>query len=637
MYYVNFLDFNSLLKILKIKKTKKIKKIYYLHISKNFLFKKILNLIPNCKFLFLNVELRHSEELQSSWIETKLKKTEYIKFKKYIDKKINSNDIENFKNYLVKYFLSEFDKINNNDFKKIIIFLNKVKFHKKKNNIKNELVFLNNNIWIDFYDEYSKSLNLNILNIINNKFTFTNLYVVSKKIFKEMINYLINFNIEKKNKSSFDKQFIRVGFENLGEINFENDYHNSDLFFNFNKLINNRNIAVEYVNKKEKNEIINHGMKPYKIYFNSFIREIPKYIFFNNLTKYENSRINILHKNYKNEINLWSNIFSKNNIKIYLSWNKFNSKHIPIYEALNKLDSTLAIWERSFEGVPSPELTTISDILFKTGKINLLNDDLNNNKNKFKIIVGFLRDYNIKKSKIVAEKIKNQLYSHGAKKIISLFDQNSSDNFMHKNQSDFYIYFLNLILKNKDYALVIKPKKSKTIFSRFGNEFKEIYNEALKTNRIYLFNSSGKSQSNVSINTAALCSDLCVHSNLYAGTASIECALSGIPTILLDRENDKENILNNMELNNVIFKNINDLEVNINEFLLNKKFYILGDWSKEFDNMDPFRDGKGHKRLNWFLNQMLTGYEKGLSKEEILYLTSKEYAILWGKDKVINK
>ena len=97
MYYVNFLDFNSLLKILKIKKTKKIKKIYYLHISKRFLFKKILNLIPNCKFLFLNVELRHSEELQSSWIETKLKKTEYIKFKKYIDKKINSNDIENFK------------------------------------------------------------------------------------------------------------------------------------------------------------------------------------------------------------------------------------------------------------------------------------------------------------------------------------------------------------------------------------------------------------------------------------------------------------------------------------------------------------------------------------------------------------
>ena len=201
-------------------------------------------------------------------------------------------------------------------------------------------------------------------------------------------------------------------------------------------------------------------MKPYKIYYNSFIKEIPKYIFFNNLTKYENSRINILHKNYKNEINLWSNI-SQNNIKIYLSWNKFNSKHIPIYEALNKLDSTLAIWERSFEGVPSPELTTISDILFKTGKINLLNDDLNNNKNKFKIIVGFLRDYNIKKSKIVAEKIKNQLYSHGAKKIISLFDQNSSDNFMHKNQSDFYIYFLNLILKNKDYALVIKPKKSK--------------------------------------------------------------------------------------------------------------------------------------------------------------------------------
>ena len=30
-----------------------------------------------------------------------------------------------------------------------------------------------------------------------------------------------------------------------------------------------------------------------------------------------------------------------------------------------------------------------------------------------------------------------------------------------------------------------------------------------------------------------------------------------------------------MELNNVIFKNINDLEVNINEFLLNKKFNIF--------------------------------------------------------------
>ena len=635
MYYVNFLDFYSLLKILKLKKTNKQKKIYYLHISKNFLLKKIISLLPNYKFLFLDVELRNSEEIQSSWIETKYKKSEFIKFKKYIDQNIYIKGIENFKNYLLKNLLSEFDNTNYNDFKKIIIFLNKINFHKKKYNIKNELVIINNNIWNDFYNKYSKSIDLNIINIRINKISFTNLYIYSKTIFKNIIKFLISFNMVSQNKSSFDKKYIRIGFETLGEINFEKNYFNSDFFFNFDKLINNSNIAVEYINKKEKIEILNNGMKPYRIFLNSFNRKIPKYLYFNNLTKYENLNINKLHNKYNNEVNLWSNIFIKNNIKIYLSWNKFNPKHISIYESLQKLDSTLAIWERSFEGVPSPELTTISDILFKTGNINLLNDDLNYNKNTYKIIIGFLRDYNQNKSKIVAEMIKKNLYSHGAKKIISIFDQNSSDDFMHKNQSDFYIYFLNLILKNKDYALVIKPKKSKTIFARFSNEFMELYNEALKTNRIHLFNSSGKYQSNVSVNTAALCSDLCVHSNLYAGTASIECALSGIPTILLDRENDKENIISKMQLKNVIFKNFNHLDDNLNEFLLNKKFNILGDWSKELDNIDPFRDGKGHKRLNWFLNHMLTGYEKGLSKEEILYLTTKEYANKWGKDKVI--
>ena len=285
----------------------------------------------------------------------------------------------------------------------------------------------------------------------------------------------------------------------------------------------------------------------------------------------------------------------------------------------------------------SPEYSWYElEILFKTGKINLFNDDLNNNKSKFKIIIGFLRDYNLEKSKIIANKVKQNLYSNGAKKIISVFDQNSSDNFMHNNQRDCYNYFLNLILNNNDLALVLKPKKSKTIFNRFGNDFKELYNEALKTNRLYLFDTFGKYQSNVSVNTAALCSDLCVHTNLYAGTAGVECALSGIPTILLDRENDNENILNNIKLNNVVFKDFDGLDYKINEFIYNKNFNNLGDWSQEFDNLDPFRDGQGHQRLNWFLKHILNGYEKGLSKEEILYLVSKEYSNIWGKDKVIN-
>jgi uncharacterized protein YqkB len=53
---------------------------------------------------------------------------------------------------------------------------------------------------------------------------------------------------------------------------------------------------------------------------------------------------------------------------------------------------------------------------------------------------------------------------------------------------------------------------------------------------------------------AGLSADVCIHGHLSAGTAALECALQGIPTLLIDREGSPKSKLYELPEGKLVFK-----------------------------------------------------------------------------------
>jgi hypothetical protein len=77
---------------------------------------------------------------------------------------------------------------------------------------------------------------------------------------------------------------------------------------------------------------------------------------------------------------------------------------------------------------------------------------------------------------------------------------------------------------------------------------------AERTGRCFVFEKSGRNNTIAPPLLLGLASDVCIHSHLSAGTAGIECALQGLPTVLIDREGVPLSKLNDLPKGKVVLK-----------------------------------------------------------------------------------
>ena len=163
--------------------------------------------------------------------------------------------------------------------------------------------------------------------------------------------------------------------------------------------------------------------------------------------------------------------------------------------------------------------------------------------------------------------------------------------------------------------------------------------EAIKTGRCYILG-EGESYHHSIIHPvfAGLASDVAVHGHLCGGTAAVECALANIPTLLIDREGDPFNKLNN-ELcgKNIIFTNWKDVINFITEdFKTINKNSEFGMWPSDFLNeIDQFRDGKAAFRMGNYLMSIMEGFNSGLKRDDVLNMAAEKYIDMYGKDRVL--
>jgi hypothetical protein len=186
-------------------------------------------------------------------------------------------------------------------------------------------------------------------------------------------------------------------------------------------------------------------------------------------------------------------------------------------------------------------------------------------------------------------------------------------------------------------GLIFKPKHGGTLRRRLGENLHERLVAAIKTGRCHLYDKTGLVgyTSEAPPMLAALSSDLCIHGHF--GTAGMECALLGIPTLVIDREGTPfHKFYDLLPKDRVIFQDWNSvIEASRDFFNSVEGTTDFGDWSKVIRELDPFNDTKGALRMGSYLNNITKGFEKGLDREEVLSSAADQYSKEWGQDKVI--
>ena len=230
-----------------------------------------------------------------------------------------------------------------------------------------------------------------------------------------------------------------------------------------------------------------------------------------------------------------------------------------------------------------------------------------------------------------ARELRKKLYNQGAKKIISFFDQS-------KEIKNNYTFWFAKILNEDWLGLIIKPKKPGSLREDLGSVSK-LMDEAIATGRCHIFLDSEQFSTKNFKNPpaeAAIASDIAIHDNLAAGTAGIEAALTGTPTLMFDSNGWDRSQIYKLGLGKVVFKDWETLWDALMDHWKKKPIQGFGDWSPILDNLDPFRDGKAAYRMTTYLNWLLEGFNQGRDRETILSDTAERYSQKWGADKIVS-
>jgi len=613
----------------------------------------LLSIFFGIKFKKLEFNLRDIRDHLGELIRVKIPRKVLFEIKENI---IQSKEYTSFTNsnweegrisdYIEKSILEGYLNSKNNNYPKILYLINVVSLHNNKSTNKSCVLVLYKLPWYSILMEYAQSHQVELkfvrsLELIHYNFknTLIDLLKRNSQLFifiKSLVKYKINLKTTKTNVA-------KLYLEGRGNVNFGEDGYKSDFFFVNNSQILPATIAYRYESKDEKKLLDYNGIYSVngltRFYQNKslsipYISPIKKYS--NTL---EHKKLRMIINKYKYDKSYWYSFFKHHKIKIHLTWYDNNAEHMVIADAIKEIGGIAAMGQTSFYGYKSYECRTNTDVMFFFSKYSLdLNQSLGS-KNKYNIITGLLSDYSPSLLVEQAQKIRNKLKLVGVKKIVTVLDENSSDDPRwhtgHELQRENYSHILNKVLEVPWLGVVFKPKKANTLRRRLG-PVNELLLAAEKTGRCIILESSGKHQSNVPPLLAGLAADVVIHGHLHAGTAALECALQGKPTLLVDRENASFSKLNELPKGSVVFNNWQDtIDAVYEHFQSQKGIPYFGDWSTIINELDPFRDGLAENRKGMYLYWLLDGFSLGLKREEILAEATDKYARKWGYDKIV--
>lgn len=341
---------------------------------------------------------------------------------------------------------------------------------------------------------------------------------------------------------------------------------------------------------------------------------------------------------YEHQKAYWLHIFSSQAVRVYLSWFRYEAAHCAITDALQELGGVMAIYQRALDTNPMIDSRIDTDVFF--GFSHFVADIERKNESiiPYFIVTGYIGDHRFPLLKKPALEVRKKLMDHGAKKILAYTDENSAADSRwhtgHEFMRENYAFLLPKVLAHPWFGLILKPKIPSTLRRRLG-PLAPLLDEAIATGRCYLFE-GGRLHGHYPPAIAGLAADVVVHGHLAAGTAALECALAGVPTLLMDREGWGSSPLYDLGVGKVVFNDWNHLwEVCLEQWHGSQRVPGFGDWSGLLDQMDPFRDGRAAERIGTYLQWMIEDFKAGCKRATAMANAAQRYAEQWGQDKVL--
>lgn len=522
-----------------------------------------------------------------------------------------------------------------------------VEWHKRAYSISKTSFVMKMRPWSEIYRDYAIKRNIELIfyrKIIgaNKKDRFSNIFnwFPSVYSFARAIKNIKHIEFFRTKIDVDPKIFI----EGRGEVNFNNDGKHSDFYWMEPGNISPKSLVYVPVNHLENIKLIDNFVTPAKYFISQIfpLRVLNKnfYInFYKNFWSLEGRLIHRMLRTYAGTFWYWRGMFLSNNVKVFLTWYRYENQHISIASAIKNVGGVSVYLPVAFDGWGNIEGLTRSDVTFCYSAFGSSIEDVCLSYSQYRIIVGYPRDYAVNLLKPLAADLRIKLTERGAKKIIFVIDENSADDDRwhtgHELQRENYSYALEALLENDWLGVIFKPKVARTLYERLG-PISKLLDKALSTGRCYVYDQTSRDVTTAPPLLAGLSADLCIHGHLSSGTAALECALAGLPTLLIDREGVPNSKLSELPLGKVVFRDWKTAIDAALKFLESPtKDYEFGMWGKILDELDPYRDGMASMRIGMYLNYLIQGFNDGFSRDQVLEIAAKKFGDQWGKDKVI--
>jgi hypothetical protein len=221
---------------------------------------------------------------------------------------------------------------------------------------------------------------------------------------------------------------------------------------------------------------------------------------------------------------------------------------------------------------------------------------------------GYLYDYAFDLVKQHSQEVRAQLEKAGVDFVICYFDETIV---WHKkygvltpdNYEQHFLEVAQFVLERPQFGLVTKSQFQFNKISHF-TKLNQVIAELEKQGRCYQF-SKGKHRNVVFPAEAALASDITI-GELVGGTASLEAALAGVRSIIVNNFGVQTLLDQLYESENIVVSSTQKALEAIEEYR-NKKASRskLGDWSNIINQFDSHRDGRAYKRMRDVIDSTL--------------------------------
>lgn len=334
----------------------------------------------------------------------------------------------------------------------------------------------------------------------------------------------------------------------------------------------------------------------------------------------------------------WYGFFRKFGVRLHVSHGDWYTERVAADQALADLGGLSVSYQKSYEVFPSTYRASAVDVHFAFALSGVDSEVRSCSKISQFVIAGYIHDHAFDHARFSATQLRTKLQHSGAAFIICFFDEDSVDdkrtNMSHEHAGENYRYVLTKVLVDPTLGLIVKPKKPATLRRRLGH-LSALLDKVLATGRCFLFDEGGQRASSVLPCEACQAADLAI-GLLLGGTAAMESALAGTPTLLIDRERLPNHPLYKLGEGRVVFHDWDSLWKALSAYRRDPGSVAgFGNWSVMLDELDSFRDGRAAERMGTYIGWLAEGLGKGLSREETMELARQRYVGLWGNDKVI--